>query len=185
MKAAILIESLTGHTWKAGEMIADQLQQMGWGVTSLARSAGHYAALQAADLVLVGTGPRAVRRRPNSLGAGQDRQAAGHERQAGGRLLHVPASLNPGKSLEKITGVLGSLGADVLGGVALHRAKLPQHTEEFVARLVENEGEKVSTRSVSRVSSRGSGSRRRSRPGRPHVAEAPSCRLRSCGPRNR
>jgi flavodoxin len=35
MKAAILVESLTGNTWKAGEMIADQLQQVGWGITAL------------------------------------------------------------------------------------------------------------------------------------------------------
>ena len=30
MKAAILIESLTGNTWKAGELIAANLQQEGW-----------------------------------------------------------------------------------------------------------------------------------------------------------
>jgi hypothetical protein len=52
-------------------------------------------------------------------------------------------ALNPGKSLEKMTSVLGSLGADVLGGVALHRAKLAQHTGEFAARLVDNAGSKV------------------------------------------
>jgi hypothetical protein len=39
--------------------------------------------------------------------------------------------------------VLASLGADVLGGVALHRAKLPAHTEEFAARLVERAAELV------------------------------------------
>ena len=27
------------------------------------------------------------------------------------------------------------LGAEVMGGLALHRAKLPAHTEEFAARL--------------------------------------------------
>ena len=42
-----------------------------------------------------------------------------------------------------MTAVIGSLGADVLGGVALHRAKLPAHTEEFAARLVEQVGARV------------------------------------------
>ena len=56
MNVAILVESLTGNTWKAGEMIADQLQQQGWGITALSRvRQPDYAALQAADLVLVGT----------------------------------------------------------------------------------------------------------------------------------
>ena len=56
MNAAILVESLTGHTWKAGELIAGQLQQVGWGITSLAPvRRPDYGALQEADLVLVGT----------------------------------------------------------------------------------------------------------------------------------
>ena len=37
MKAALLVESLTGNTWKAGEMIAGHLQQVGWGITGLSR----------------------------------------------------------------------------------------------------------------------------------------------------
>jgi hypothetical protein len=52
-------------------------------------------------------------------------------------------ALNPGSSLQKMTKVLDSLGAEVLGGVALHRSKLPQHTEEFAARLVERASELV------------------------------------------
>ena len=143
MKAAILVESLTGHTWKAGEMIADQLQQQGWGVTSLAPvRRPDYAALQAADLVLVGTwvhGLFVVGQTPWAL-AEIAKLPVMTGKQAVGFCTYA---LNPGKSLEKITGALGSLGADVLGGVALHRAKLPQHTEEFVARLVANAGEKV------------------------------------------
>ena len=42
-----------------------------------------------------------------------------------------------------MTGVLDLLGAEVLGGLALHRAKLPAHTEEFAARLVERASELV------------------------------------------
>jgi hypothetical protein len=31
----------------------------------------------------------------------------------------------------------GILGADVIGGLALHRSKLAQHTEELAARLTD------------------------------------------------
>jgi flavodoxin I len=143
MKAAILVESLTGNTWKAGEMIAAQLQQAGWGITALSRvRRPDHAALQAADVVLVGTwihGLFVVGQAPWALGelaklpAMKDKLAA----------AFCTYALSPGKSLQKMTGVLDSLGAEVLGGLALHRAKLPQHTEEFAARLVERVGELV------------------------------------------
>ena len=62
MKAAILVESLTGHTWKAGELIAAQLQQAGWGITALSPvRQPDYAGLQAAAL--------SVHRRPSIQGA--------------------------------------------------------------------------------------------------------------------
>jgi hypothetical protein len=143
MKAAILVESLTGHTWKAGEMIAGQLQQVGWEVTSLAPvRRPDYAALQAADLVLVGTwvhGLFVVGQTPWALGEIAKLPVMTGKQAAG----FCTYALNPGKSLEKIASALGSLGADALGGVALHRAKLAQHTEEFAARLVEQAGQKV------------------------------------------
>lgn len=143
MKAAILVESLTGNTWKAGELIADQLQQVGWGITGLARvRQPDYAAVQAADLVLVGTwvhGLFIVGQTPWALGE-LAKLPVMRGKMAAAFLTYA---LNPGSSLQKMTKVLDSLGADVLGGVALHRAKLPQHTEEFAARLVERAGELV------------------------------------------
>jgi hypothetical protein len=124
-------------------MIADQLQQVGWGITSLAPvRRPDYAALQAADLVLVGTwvhGLFVVGQTPWALGEIAKLPVMNGKQAA----AFCTYALNPGKSLEKMTSVLGSLGADVLGGVALHRAKLAQHTEEFAARLVDNAGSKV------------------------------------------
>src|SRR6185295_3985779 len=117
MKAAILVESLTGNTWKAGEMIAGQLQQAGWGITGLSR---------------VGQTPWALGELAK-LPVMKGKKAA----------AFCTYALNPGKSLQKMTTVLDSLGAEVLGGLALHRAKLPQHTEEFAARLVERANELV------------------------------------------
>jgi hypothetical protein len=143
MKAAILVESLTGNTWKAGEMIAAQLQQVGWGITAVSRARQpDYAALQAADMVLVGTwihGLFIVGQTPWALGELAKLPAMKGKKAA----AFCTYALNPGSSLQKMTNVLDSLGADVLGGLALHRAKLPQHTEEFAARLVELAGELV------------------------------------------
>jgi flavodoxin len=143
MKAAILVESLTGNTWKAGEMIANQLQQAGWGITGLSRARQpDYAALQAADMVLVGTwihGLFIVGQAPWALGELAKLPAMKGKKAA----AFCTYALNPGRSMEKMTSMLDSLGADVLGGLALHRAKLPQHTEEFAARLVERAGELV------------------------------------------
>ena len=143
MKAAILAESLTGNTWKAAEMIADQLQQAGWGITAVTPvRRPDYGALQAADLVLVGTwvhGLFVVGQTPWALGELAKLPVMTGKRAA----AFCTYALNPGKSLQKMTGVLDSLGAEVLGGVALHRSKLAQHTEEFAARLVAVVGELV------------------------------------------
>ena len=45
-------------------------------------------------------------------------------------------ALNPGKSLDKLTGAVQATGADVIGGLALSRSKLDQHSETFASRLV-------------------------------------------------
>ena len=44
-------------------------------------------------------------------------------------------ALNPGKSLDRLTGAVQATGADVVGGLALHRSKLEAHSEEFCSRL--------------------------------------------------
>ena len=47
-------------------------------------------------------------------------------------------ALNPAKTLDKLDGAVTRLGANVVGGLALHRSKLEEHSEEFAARLVAN-----------------------------------------------
>jgi len=46
-------------------------------------------------------------------------------------------ALDPGRSLDKLTNVLGDTGAYVIGGLAMSRSKLDQHSEEFAARLLD------------------------------------------------
>ncbi|MGB8861416.1 MAG: flavodoxin family protein [Ilumatobacteraceae bacterium] len=138
MKAAILFQSLTGNTRKAGELIAANLQQEGWGITTVSPMKQlEMAALQRADVVIVGTwvhGLFVIGQAPFGIGA------IGHLPALRGKLAatYCTFALNPGKTLDRLDGAVSSLGAEVIGGLALHRSKLEAHSEEFAARLVAN-----------------------------------------------
>jgi flavodoxin len=138
MKAAILIESLTGNTWKAGELIASRLQEENWSISGFSSvKEPDFAGIQAADVVVIGTwvhglfvvgqAPWAVDRL-RALPAMAGKQAA----------VFCTFALNPGKSLDVMTRTISSRGADVIGGLALHRSKLDDHTLQFATRLVDN-----------------------------------------------
>jgi hypothetical protein len=137
MKAAILVESLTGHTWKAGERIAGDLQQAGWTITGLDRVAQpDFRAIQEADAVFVGTwvhGAFIVGQAPWGLGAiGKLPSMRGKYTAA-----FATFALNPGKAVEKMARTMVSLRGDYLGGVAMHRARLEAHSEELVQRFLD------------------------------------------------
>lgn len=138
MKAAILFQSLTGNTRRAGELIAANLQQEGWGITAVSPMKQlEMAAIQDADLVIVGTwvhGLFVVGQAPWGLGA------IGHLPALRGKLAatYCTFALNPGTTLDKLDAAVSGLGADVIGGLALHRSKLSEHAEEFAARLIAN-----------------------------------------------
>ena len=138
MKAAILYESLTGNTLKAGELIATNLQQQGWSITGVSPvRSPEMQAIQDADVIIIGTwvhGLFVVGQAPWGLGA------IGHLPAIRGKLAatYCTFALNPAKTLDKLDAAVSGLGAEVIGGLALHRAKLEAHTEEFAARLVAN-----------------------------------------------
>ena len=138
MKAAILFLSLTGNTRKAGELIAANLQQEGWGITAVSSMKElELSAIQQADVVVVGTwvhGLFVVGQAPWGLGA------ISHMPALRGKLAatYCTFAINPGKTLDKLDRAVSGVGAEVIGGLALHRSKLAEHTEEFAARLVAN-----------------------------------------------
>jgi flavodoxin len=136
MKAAVLVESLTGNTWKAAEMIAADLGQEGWAITGLDKlRTPDYAAIQEADIVLVGTwvhGFFVVGQAPFGVSTISNLPAMRGKRAA----VFCTFALNPGNSLDKLTGAVQATGADVVGGLALSRSKLEQHSEIFASRLV-------------------------------------------------
>lgn len=137
MKAAILIESLTGNTWKAGELIAADLVQEGWTITGLSPvRAPDHGAIQEADTVIVGTwvhGLFVVGQAPWAIDRLRALPAMAGKRAA----AFCTFALNPGKSLDAMVAALESRGADVVGGLALHRSKLEDHAEQFAVRLAD------------------------------------------------
>jgi flavodoxin len=136
MKAALLVESLTGNTWRAAELIADDLGQEGWTITGLSRARQpNYAAIQAADIVLVGTwvhGFVVVGVAPFGLATIANLPAMRGKQAA----VFCTFAVNPRRSLDRLTAAVEATGANVVGGLALHRGKLPAHAEEFAERLV-------------------------------------------------
>ena len=138
MKAAILIESLTGNTWKAGERIGSLLQQEGWSITGLNRMREpDHAAIQEADFVLMGTwthGLFVVGQAPFGLSTIAKLPMMRGKKSA----VFCTFALNPKKTLDKLTVAAQDRGLDVLGGVALNRSKLDEHSDVFVERLLAN-----------------------------------------------
>ncbi len=134
--AIVLVESLTGNTWKAGEKIATNLQQAGWGVSAVCSvRQPELAALERADLVLVGSwtdGIFVAAQRPGGAGHLWAMPSIAGKRAA----AFCTYALNPGKVPAKMSTILESKGATVLGGLALQRRRLDQHASEYVERLL-------------------------------------------------
>ena len=136
MKAALLVESLTGNTWKAAELIGANLQQEGWTVTGLSKvRQPDLASVQDADIVLVGTwthGFFVVGQAPWAAAAISNLPTMRGKRAA----VFQTYALDAGKSLDKLTRAVGATGADVIGGLLIKRNHLEAHSEEFVTRLI-------------------------------------------------
>ncbi len=135
MKAALLVESLTGNTWKAAELIGDKLQQEGWGITGMSKvGQPDLGSIQRADLVLVGTwthGLFVVGQTPFALGNIANLPTMRGKKAA----CFLTFALNAGKSIDKLSTAVGQTGADVVGGLEIKRNYLEQHTDLFVERL--------------------------------------------------
>ena len=136
MKAMLIYESMTGNTKKAAEHIAEALQKRGVSVTAVSPTTNiNYQALSNADLVIIGTwtdGLFVVGQRPAKaarlrlLPAMKSKQAA----------VFCTYALDPGRVLQKLTTIVESLGAEVIGGMSIRRSDLAAGALEFVDRLL-------------------------------------------------
>lgn len=136
VKAALLVESLTGNTWKAAELIGDKLQQERWSVTGMSKVAEpDLSSIQRADIVLVGTwthGFFVVGQAPWAAGNIANLPAMRGKRAA----CFLTFALNAGNSIDKLSTAVGLTGADVIGGLEVKRNHLDEHTDLFVDRLL-------------------------------------------------
>jgi hypothetical protein len=132
----IVYESLTGNTRRAAEMMGEALQQRGVESTVCNVTAIDYAALSAADLVVVGgwvDGLFFVGQRP-----GRAHRLEGFPPIDGKRcLVYCTYALDPGKTLQKLTRIMEDRGAEVLGGMTIKRTRLEQGAREFVDRMMQ------------------------------------------------
>jgi flavodoxin I len=137
MDAALLVESLTGNTWKAAELVASRLQEAGWSITGLSKvGQPDHSSIQRAELVLVGTwthGLFIVGQGPYGL-AKISQLPAMHGKKAA---VFCTFALNPKNTLDKMTPVVAGLGAEVIGGFAMNRRHLDKNAEEFAERLLD------------------------------------------------
>jgi flavorubredoxin len=136
MHAAIIYESLTGNTKKTAHLIAGHLAIAGVSASVSPITNIDYQALEAADLVIVGTwtdGIVVAAQRPGRAGRLRHLPALGGKRC----LVYITYAIDSGKALQKLTRIVEDRGAKVLGGMAIKRNDLEGGARDFVARLLE------------------------------------------------
>lgn len=133
--AAVIYESLTGNTARAGQMIADELTRYGIETTASPINAVDLEALSKAQLVIVGSwvdglflfGQKPGRDwRLKKLPVIDDKLAA----------VYCTFAIEQGKTLTKLDRIVTGRGGDVIGGYAIKRSDLAGGVEEFVGRLL-------------------------------------------------
>ena len=136
VKAALLVESLTGNTWQAAEMIGSKLQQERWTITGMSKvKKPDLESVHRADIVLVGTwthGLFVVGQAPFALPNIANLPTMRGKKAA----CFLTFALNAGKSIDKLSTAVGQTGAEVVGGLEIKRNYLDQHTDLFVERLL-------------------------------------------------
>jgi len=136
VRAVIIYESLTGNTRKTAHFIGRELTQAGATVVVCPITQLDYQALEAADLVIVGTwtdGIVIAGQRPGRAARLRRMPVLDRKRC----LVYCTYAIDHGRTLQKLTGIMEERGANVLGGMAIKRNNLEGGARDFVARLLE------------------------------------------------
>ena len=135
VKAIVIYESMTGNTRRAAGLIAGQLEQGGLEIVNVSpATAVDLQGLSEAELVVVGSwtdGIFVVGQRPGRAARLQQLPAMQGKRA----VVYCTYALNPGKTVEKMMTIMGGRGAEVMGGLALHRRHLEEGAADFADRL--------------------------------------------------
>lgn len=138
MNAVVIYESLTGNTRRAAQRIGRELDGAGVGTSVCPITEVDYAALAAADIVVVGSwtdGLFVVGQRPGrSIRMAKllpviDRKSAA---------VFCTYALHTGKTLQKLQDLVERKGGVVHGGLAIRRDRLEEGAALFAERLAAN-----------------------------------------------
>jgi hypothetical protein len=136
----LIYESLTGNTERAAGLIGEQLSRGGLEIAGMSpTTAVDLQALSESDLVVVGTwtdGILVVGQRPGRAGRLSQLPAMQGKRA----VVFCTYAINPGRTIDKMMAIIGGRGADVIGGLALHRRHLEDGAKDFSTRLLEAVG---------------------------------------------
>lgn len=136
MKVAVVYASRTGNTARAASLVGAAIEDRGHDVSVMSVDSLDYKALADAHLVVFGTwvaGHFVVGQKP-----GDARRLAKVPKLTGKKVaIFLTYALNPGAALRKFEKALIAEGADVIGGYAWHRSKLPAGVEDFADAVLE------------------------------------------------
>lgn len=135
MRALVIHESLTGNTRKVAGFVVEELIERGWEASECSSRQVDLAALQQADVVIVGTwvdGLILFGQRPGSAG-----KLARIPLLAGKpTFVFVTYAVDAGKTLDKLTALIESRDGDVRGGMAIRRDQLAEGGAALAAGVV-------------------------------------------------
>ncbi len=133
--AVVIYESLTGNTKTAGEMIAAELTAAGVPAVACSTKQVALQQLSEANLVIVGSwtdGLFLFGQKPGGIGRLSKLPVIDGKKAA----VYCTYALETGKTLEKLAGVVGRRGGDVIGGAAIRRDRMEEGVTDFVDRLL-------------------------------------------------
>jgi hypothetical protein len=136
MRALVIHESLTGNTRAAARLIVSELQNEGWEASECSSRQVDLAALQQADVVIVGTwvdGLVFFGQRPGGAGKLTKLPLLGGKPT----YVYVTYAVNPGRTLEKLTAEIQDRAGDVKGGMVIKRSRLEEGSVEFARRVID------------------------------------------------
>ncbi len=143
MRALVIHESLTGNTRTAAGHIVDALAAEGWAASECSSREVDLAALQAADVVIVGSwvdGLFFFGQRPGGSGKLGKLPLLGNKTT----YVYVTYAVDPGKTLAKLTSLIEGRHGNVVGGMAIRRNTLLDGSVEFAQRVVDAARDDVS-----------------------------------------
>lgn len=135
MKVVVIHESRTGNTRRAAELIGGYFAEAGSDTSVFPLGRVDLKELAEADLVCIGTWTDGLiigGQRPGSAGKLRRQLPSLWDKEV---VAFCTYAVNPGKVANRLAALLEGLGANVIGGGALHRSHLERDVSTMVGAL--------------------------------------------------